>query len=170
MDAAEAVALSRLPQGATGLIMRRIVGTGAALLILDLASKKVVRTLMVPGQSVPIVPGIFHLTYVLNPGAAFGLFAHMTAYFIVVAAVVIFVILAYGRILASGSVLLELSLGLQLGGAVGNLVDRVVTGRVIDFLDFRVWPVFNFADSAIVIGVGLFACGVLFGKESAAGK
>lgn len=112
---------------------------------------------MWPGESIPVVPGIFHITYVRNAGAAFGLFQHQTGLFVAVTAVVIALIVLYGRQAARGQPLLALALGLQLGGAVGNLVDRLRGGTVVDFLDFRVWPVFNLADSAIVIGGALFA-------------
>ncbi len=147
-----------------------ILATGAAVFALDLASKKVVRTLMTPHQSIPLIPNVFHLTYVLNPGAAFGLFAYKTNYFILVTIAVIVLIIAYGRRLAGDSRLLQASFGLELGGALGNLVDRLVTGKVTDFLDIRVWPVFNLADTAIVIGVAFFAIDVLFGKGTGCRK
>ncbi|NPV71650.1 MAG: signal peptidase II [Firmicutes bacterium] len=129
-------------------------------------AKKVVRTLMTPNQSIPVIPGVFHLTYVLNPGAAFGLFAQRTNYFIAVSVVVIALILLFGNRLARGNRVLQAGFGLMLGGAVGNLVDRVVAGKVTDFMDFRIWPVFNVADASIVIGVGLFALDAFFGKDS----
>lgn len=141
-----------------------IPAIGAATFLLDLASKAAVKSLMTPNQSIPIIPNVFHLTYVLNPGAAFGLFAHGRIYLIPVAATVIAFIVIYGKRLAGNSMLLQLSLGLALGGAMGNLVDRVIIGRVVDFLDLRVWPVFNVADSAIVVGVALFAVEAFFGK------
>ncbi|MGE5484989.1 MAG: signal peptidase II [Ignavibacteriales bacterium] len=143
-----------------------ILATGAATFLLDLASKKVVKSLMTPNQSIPIIPNVFHLTYVLNPGAAFGLFAYKRIYFILVTVIVIVLILIYGKRFAGNSVLLQLSLGLELGGALGNLVDRVIIGRVVDFLDLRVWPVFNVADSAIVIGVALFAMEAFLGRRA----
>ncbi len=140
-----------------------ILAMGAATFLLDLASKKAVRALMTPQQSIPIVPNVFHLTYVLNPGAAFGLLAYKRTYFIIVTVAVIAFILLYGKRLAGKSIALQLSLGLVLGGAIGNLVDRVIIGMVTDFLDLRIWPVFNLADSALVIGVALFAVDALFG-------
>lgn len=142
----------------------RIIGTGAVVLALDLATKYAVKALMTPYQSIPIIPNVFHLTYIQNPGAAFGMLANWRGYFIAVTVIVIGLILVYGKAIASNSRILQYSLGLQLGGAAGNLVDRVLVGRVVDFLDLRVWPVFNVADSAIVIGVALFAYEALLGK------
>ena len=135
-----------------------------ALLVfgLDTVSKWLVATRMAPGQSIPAIPGFFYITYVRNAGAAFGLLQHRTPLFVAVAVAVIALIVAYGRRLAHGSRLLGVALGMLLGGAAGNLMDRVLYGQVIDFLDFRVWSfVFNVADSAIVVGAILFVLDLL---------
>ena len=139
---------------------------GAAAFLSDVISKKAVRTLMVPGESIPIIRNVFHITYVMNPGAAFGLFAYRTRYFILVTIAVVAAIVLFGRVLSRDNRWLQMSLGLQLGGALGNLADRLAVGMVTDFLDFRIWPVFNLADTAIVIGVALFAVEVLFGGRT----
>lgn len=99
----------------------------------------------------------FRFTHVSNTGAAFGLFPTGSVLFAVVAVVVGVVILVYNFQLPAGNLLLRLGLGLQLGGALGNLVDRLRLGHVTDFLDFGPWPVFNLADTAIVAGVALLA-------------
>ncbi len=112
---------------------------------------------MEKGQSIPIIENIFHFTFVQNPGAAFGIFAYKTAFFIVVATVVTAVIIYFNYTMPKDRRLLRWGLALQLGGALGNLIDRLKTGYVIDFFDFRVWPVFNIADIAIVVGVGILA-------------
>jgi signal peptidase II len=135
----------------------RIAAVAALVFAADFGSKWLVARRMWPGESIPVVPGMFHITYVRNAGAAFGLLQHQTAVFVAVTVVVIALIVAYGRQAARGEPLLTLALGLQLGGAVGNLLDRLRGGSVVDFLDFRVWPVFNLADSAIVAGGALFA-------------
>jgi len=96
------------------------------------------------------------LTYVTNTGAAFGLLPDHGLFFIAIAAIVVIAILVYHRHLPDKA-LVKASLGLQLGGALGNLTDRLRYGYVIDFIDFKVWPVFNLADSAIVIGVAVLA-------------
>lgn len=106
---------------------------------------------------VPGWAGRLDIHYVTNSGAAFGLFQNGGLFFVVVAVLVSAVILFYYRHLPDGQWLVRLSLGLELGGALGNLIDRLRLGHVIDFVDLHVWPVFNVADSAIVCGVVLLA-------------
>ena len=110
---------------------------------------------MYQGESIPIVKQVFHLTYILNPGAAFGFLAYQTNLFIIVTAGLVLGVLLFYRSLPLERVLVRYGLALVVGGALGNLVDRLRFGKVVDFLDFRVWPVFNLADSAIVIGACL---------------
>ncbi len=105
---------------------------------------------------------IVTLTHTTNTGAAFGLFPQFGGVFVLIALAVVVVIIVYYRRLALGSWVLRLAFGLQLGGAVGNLIDRVSRGYVTDFIDFRVWPVFNVADSGIVVGTILLAYYALF--------
>jgi signal peptidase II len=105
----------------------------------------------------PPLADVFTIHYVSNTGAAFGLFQNGSLVFAIVAIVVSVVIVMYYRHLPDGQWLVRLSLGLQLAGALGNLIDRVRVGQVIDFLDFQVWPVFNLADASIVCGVILLA-------------
>jgi signal peptidase II len=130
-----------------------------AVFLLDWFSKSWVVTHMVPGQSIQVIPGFFSLTFVENAGAAFGLLQRQTLLFIVIALLVIVLILTYGRAASRERPWMATAFGLQLGGAAGNLVDRVFFhGLVVDFIDFHVWPfVFNVADAAIVIGGALFA-------------
>jgi signal peptidase II len=128
------------------------VGAGLVLL-LDQITKLAVRRCLLPGESFPIIRGIFHLSYVQNPGAAFGILKYQTGLFIGITALVVAAIIFYAPRVDQG--LLSLALSLELGGALGNLIDRLRFGYVVDFLDFRIWPVFNVADMAIVIGVGL---------------
>lgn len=108
-------------------------------------------------QSLPIIRNIFHITYVQNPGAAFGILKNKTIFFIAVSLLIIGFILFYLRYIPPNKLLLRFGLALQIGGALGNLIDRIRYGYVIDFLDFRIWPVFNIADIAIVTGVGILA-------------
>ncbi len=133
---------------------------------LDQLSKGWVRANLLPGQAIP-ADGPFRITHVTNTGGAFGLFQDQSALLGLVAGVVIVLILLYHRTLSEGAPWLRLSLGLQLGGAIGNLADRVRLGHVTDFLDFRVWPVFNLADSAIVVGVLILSYYVVFGERRA---
>lgn len=116
--------------------------------------------------SIPLLRRVFSLTYTTNTGVAFGLFPDQGVLFIFIALVVVTVIIVYYRHLPHGYGLVRLALGLQLGGALGNLIDRLRQGYVIDFIDVNFWPlhnwpVFNLADSAIVVGVGLLALTML---------
>jgi len=122
-------------------------------LLLDQFSKYIITSRMLQGESIPVFPPVFYITYILNPGAAFGILANRTTFFIVLSLLVIVGVLVFHRYLPKERTLMCLASGLVVGGALGNLIDRVRLGRVIDFLDFRVWPIFNLADSAIVIGV-----------------
>jgi signal peptidase II len=139
----------------------------AALVIaLDQTTKWLVSTRMELYQSWAPVPSLadwFTITYTTNTGAAFGLFKDWALVFAVVAIIVIVVIFYYQQFLEEGQWLLRVALGFQLGGATGNLIDRLrLGGHVVDFLDLRRvpilnihWPVSNFADISIVIGVAL---------------
>ncbi len=133
-----------------------MIAIAAAILILDQLTKYLVLRTMELEQSIPIISGVFHLTFVRNPGAAFSMLANQTKFFIAVTVVVIGLLIWYSRQLRGDSGWARVALGLQLGGAVGNLIDRVRWGSVVDFLDFRVWPIFNVADSAIVTGSIIF--------------
>lgn len=142
----------------------------ALTLIADRVSKTIIASNMALNESwhppTPFLQRLFSLTYTRNTGAAFGLFPNQGVLFIVIAFVVVTAIIFYYRHLPAGYAVMRLSLGLQLGGAVGNLVDRLCQGSVIDFVDLNFWPlehwpVFNLADSAIVVGVGLLAIAML---------
>lgn len=134
-----------------------------ALLVLmkDQLAKLIVRSTFSLGQSKPIIKGVFHLTYVTNTGVIFGLFPGYQAIFQIATVLVVVLIFIYYYHSKPESLLINTSLGLIIGGAISNFIDRLYFSRVIDFLDFRVWPVFNFADSAIVIGVLLVVIGSL---------
>ena len=128
-----------------------------AVLLVDQGTKAVVRMLMYQGESIPVLPSVFHLTYIMNPGAAFGILPNQNVLFITTAVLLITGVLAGYRKLSPGRKILRIGLALVLGGALGNLLDRLRFGKVVDFLDFRIWPVFNLADTAIFIGVCLLA-------------
>lgn len=129
--------------------------------IADRAAKLVALKAMSVGQSIKVIPNIFHITLVFNNGAAFGLLKDRAAFFVIVSAFVITFIILFAWKHKGMSGLLAVSLGLILGGSLGNLVDRMTFGYVIDFFDFRVWPVFNIADSGITVGVGMLALSVV---------
>lgn len=140
-----------------------VIGLIAAVVFAcDVITKSLVASHMQPGDSVPVIPGLLSITYIRNAGAAFGLLQNQTLLFLVITAAVIILIVTYGRRVARSSPVLGVAFGLQLGGALGNLLDRLLHARVIDFIDFKVWPfIFNVADMAIVIGGALFALVVL---------
>ncbi len=140
-------------------------------LALDIFTKHMVASNLTYADRIPMIEGFFYLTHVRNTGAAFGLFQNAPAairltFFIGVSAIAIAIIIQFFRKLAPGDRLSALALGLILGGAVGNLIDRIRLGEVIDFLHFvlwggYVWPDFNLADSWIVVGVGLLVLELL---------
>jgi signal peptidase II len=107
------------------------------------------------GESLPLLPPVLSFTYVQNTGAAFGLFKGQQVVFIAVSLAVIVWMLKELRAAATLPASHLWAYALVLGGAVGNLIDRLRVGYVIDFIDLHVWPVFNIGDSAITIGVCL---------------
>jgi signal peptidase II len=139
------------------------------VLIVDQASKAwVIENIPLNGtlDLIPLLSQWFVLTHITNSGAAFGMFPQLGLVFTFVALAVSFVIVLYHRSLPPGQWLVRFSLGLQLGGAVGNLVDRLHYGSVIDMFYLRLWPVFNVADMAIVGGVGLLMLHLLRNPET----
>lgn len=143
----------------------RLIGLAAVIVALDQLTKSWVRAnlpLHVSWNPISWLDPIVTLTHVQNTGAAFGMLPSLGGVFAVVAVVVVAMILLFYRRLAQGSLLLQVTFGLQLGGAVGNLIDRLARGYVTDFVDLRWWPVFNVADSALVIGTILLAIYALF--------
>lgn len=131
----------------------------------DQLTKLAIRTSFAPGHSLPLIPGMLHLTYVQNTGAAFGLFQGFTGAFVLISlGVAAWVALELIRH-RHQAVLTQSALALVLGGAIGNLIDRLWLGYVIDFIDVRVWPVFNVADSAISVGVALLVWQTLFPRR-----
>lgn len=128
------------------------LGIGILVFILDQLVKHAVLGCMHLGESIPIIKDVFHITFVLNPGAAFGMLEHQRWIFIVVALLVVVLALVFYKHIQRESLITRIGAGLLLGGALGNLLDRIQSGLVVDFLDFRIWPVFNIADIAICGG------------------
>ena len=125
--------------------------------VADRLSKALVSRTMSPGDSLPVVEGVLHLTYVRNPGAAFGLLTGRTFFLTVITVLMVGGILWWYHSSRERHLLNPLAAGLLVGGALGNLADRIATGQVTDFFDLQVWPVFNVADIAIVVGSLLLA-------------
>jgi len=137
--------------------------TGLLVFLLDRITKYFVMTNMDLTETIPIIRDFFHITYVKNPGAAFGMMQDKKWFFVFVTLVIIGVIIYLVFTMGRQNRLLSLTLGLVTGGAAGNLADRLHSGLVIDFIDFRgIWPyIFNIADSAIVVGALLLAIQIL---------
>jgi signal peptidase II len=138
---------------------------GLFILIIDQLSKVWIRTNLSEGQTL-FELGFFQLTHVSNTGAAFGLFQGQSFALTVVAIVAIAVVLVCGLYISRFFPWLDrrlsrLSLGLLLGGTMGNLVDRIHLGYVTDFIDFGYWPAFNVADASVTIGVIIFVYSLL---------
>ena len=125
------------------------------VLVTDQILKAIVATNLKGGGVVEILGGAIRFDYTVNTGGAFSLFRGGGAVLAILAALVCIGLLVPYRRIADSSVLVRAALGLILGGALGNLLDRVRLGYVVDFVDLRWWPVFNLADSAVVVGVVL---------------
>lgn len=126
------------------------------VVVLDQGTKALSEVYLSPGVSVPLIPHFFHLTLVKNQGIAFGLFQGAEKILLFVITLSIALLVNFALQPYPGRRLTQWGISLILGGALGNWIDRIRAGAVIDFLDFRIWPVFNFADTAITLGVGLF--------------
>ncbi len=127
-----------------------------AVFITDQMTKAWVRASLIEGASRPS-EGFLRITHVSNTGSAFGLFPNQTLFLLIASLVGIAVLLVFFRKQAGRGFMVRTSLGLQLGGATGNLVDRITMGKVTDFIDVGAWPVFNLADASIVTGIVILA-------------
>jgi len=151
-------------------------GSAAGVVLADQVTKLIARAALHDGRPVTLIPGFFDLKLSYNSGAAFGVMPDWAPLFIIIALVAVFAIVRLGRA-GPGSKVFAAGLGLLLGGAVGNLIDRLVsrTHEVTDFLSLHMtiggrtyaWPTFNVADIAIVVGaVLMFFYVYVVGKRS----
>jgi len=139
-----------------------------AILVADQVAKYFARVNLVEGVTIPLVPHVLNLTYVHNMGAAFGLFPGRQPVFIATSCFVLFAVAAYWRRAKPREWPVVVALGMVTAGALGNLIDRALSGPVTDFLQFAFlpeFPVFNIADMGIVCGVGVLALWILFAIE-----
>lgn len=132
------------------------------IVIIDQLSKFYIQGHMVIGMSTPVIQDVFHITYILNPGAAFGLFEHQTAFFVIIAICMCLAAIYFYPQIPKHHQLVRAGMGLMVGGAIGNVIDRINTGYVVDFFDLRIWPIFNIADIGIVCGVGCIIFSILY--------
>ena len=156
--------------------MRSISLLAAAILVADQITKWWALHGLRFGEAVPVIPGLFSLTLVMNPGLAFGMLGGVPEAFrwmvglLSIGAVVLLAVIA-ARLLPTGGAWTRLALGLIFGGAAGNLIDRLRFGAVVDYLDFYWgayhWPAFNVADSAITVGVTILAFRMLVDSPKA---
>lgn len=129
--------------------------TALIILILDQLTKSIVSGTMSLQQSIPLIKNILHLTYTTNTGAAFGILKNMN-YLLTYITIIVIGIILYNYDKLPKNKFPQITAALILGGAIGNLISRIFLGHVIDFIDFRIWPSFNIADSAITTGaIGL---------------
>lgn len=143
------------------------------VVLLDQASKAIILSSLPLHQSIPVIPGFFSLTFIFNPGGAFGFLSGQPSslrhiFFLGASSVAICFILMLYRKIPRTHTLLSAAFALIIGGALGNLIDRIRFEKVVDFLDFYLgkyhWPAFNLADSAISVGMAVFVYHLVFKK------
>ena len=157
------------------------------VILLDQITKNIVKSSMYLYQSIPLLGDFFRLTYIENPGMAFGIQFHNKVWFTLLSVVAAIIVLIYLLRMANDKIVFRLAMALILGGAVGNLIDRLLFGKVVDFLDVEFfdlsipafdvlfisfpgyaltrWPVFNIADSAVTCGMIILTWIIFFQKS-----
>ena len=150
----------------------RVLFFSAIIVIADQISKSIIKYSMHLYESIPVIPGFFHFTYVVNKGMAFGIdlpigigiFSFLS---IIISCFLVFIIWRERE----NILLVRIALALILGGAIGNLIDRILFSEVVDFLDFMIgdyhWYIFNIADSAVTVGIILMLWHSVFIKDKA---
>jgi len=138
----------------------RVLFVSAILVLADQVSKAIVVRTMSLYESIPIIPNFFHFTYITNDGMAFGIdFPFGYFIFSTVSLLLTFFLFWYLWSVRNHSIVIRLGLAMIIAGAIGNLIDRIMLGEVIDFLDFMIrdfhWYVFNLADSYVTVGMVL---------------
>ena len=148
----------------------RVLFFSAIIVIADQISKSIIKYSMYLSESIPVIPDFFHLTYVVNKGMAFGIdlpigigiFSFLS---IIISCFLVFILWKERE----NILLVRIALALILGGAIGNLIDRILFSEVVDFLDFMIgdyhWYIFNIADSAVTVGIILMLWHSVFIKD-----
>lgn len=154
-------------------IWARLILISGFVIIADQLTKYIIKINIALYDNIIVIKNFFNITHILNPGGAFGFFASSSPgvrkfIFLFVSSIVALLILWFYKKSAENFIFLSIGLALIFGGAVGNLIDRFIYGKVLDFLDFYMgtyhWPAFNMADSAITIGMGIFIYHIIFKK------
>ena len=140
----------------------------AGIIALDQLTKSRVVETMRLGESIPVVPDFFHLTYITNPGAAFGILPNQRVFFLVMGLALLVLFAFFYPRLKKSDRLLKFGVICLVSGSTANLIDRVQTGAVVDFFDFRVWPIFNVADVAVVAGMFVMIYVIIFMDDKGA--
>ena len=138
----------------------KILFASAIMVLADQISKTVIRSTMTLYESITVIPGFFHLTYITNDGMAFGINFPFGIYIFSAISIILTIILFYYLwTIRYESIVIRSGVAMILAGAIGNLIDRLFLGEVVDFLDFMIgdlhWYVFNLADSYVTIGMGI---------------
>jgi signal peptidase II len=156
--------VSIVPRRISYEAMRRFLfwGVAAVVLALDQATKGIVRGYLERGEIWPADDWPVRIRYVTNTGAAFGILENQTLFLILMTFVGLVAIYIYYRNPPFDHFVAPVAVGMMLGGALGNLLDRIRLGRVTDFIDFPRFPAFNVADSAITVGIAAIIIGYLF--------
>ena len=148
----------------------KLIITSLGVLLIDMLSKVLIKHFILLGIRIKIIKGFLYITYVKNTGAAFSIFRNNTLFLIILSIVIIGLLFYYLSKKIYLSKLENISYGLILGGAIGNLFDRIIYGYVIDFIDIYIfkydYPVFNIADMAIVIGVIILIIDLFRGEKN----
>jgi signal peptidase II len=151
----------------------KLVAIAGLIVIFDQITKAVIRNTLTLYHSITVIPGFFNITHILNPGGAFGFMANKSPFlrnllFILLSSLAICLIFYFYKNTPKKYSLLSTCFALILGGALGNLIDRIRFGKVVDFLDFYIasyhWPAFNVADSAITVGITIYVFHLVFKK------
>ncbi|RLC16701.1 MAG: signal peptidase II [Deltaproteobacteria bacterium] len=154
-------------------IWARLILISGSIIFTDQLTKYIIKINIALYDNIIVIKNFFNITHVLNPGGAFGFFASSSPgvrkfIFLFASSIVALLILWFYKKYAENFIFLSIGLALIFGGAVGNLIDRFIYGKVVDFLDFYIgtyhWPAFNMADSAITIGMGILIYHIIFKK------
>lgn len=133
-----------------------IISITLFIILFDQITKRLVQTKMHLFQSIPVIPKVLHFTFIINTGAAFGILKGKQGFFFFTTILAVILIFSFIKDLKDDNVWGAVSLSLILGGALGNFIDRIFYGYVVDFIELKInWPIFNIADMSIVIGIML---------------
>lgn len=145
----------------------KLLGLSAIIIIIDQFTKYLIKNYMSEKESISVIGNILRLTYIKNPGMAFGIQIGDRLFYTIFASIACVIILVYLFRMRPENFGARFALALILGGAIGNLIDRFASGEVVDFIDIRLihWPVFNFADIAVFIGIIILITIVIFERS-----